>query len=76
MVQQNNASHFNAVQYCVTEQLSCIPSGSEPFLDTHYLHKNTRMIQERSRQMGRFDFTGLFCARKRFSESLTTAFFM
>ena len=37
MVQQNNASHFSAAQYCVTEQPSCIPSGSDPFLDTRRL---------------------------------------
>ena len=68
MVRQNNASHFNAVQYCVTEQLSRIPSGSDPFLDT--LNICTRIFQKRSRQMGRFDFTCLFCTREIFSESI------
>lgn len=76
MVQQNNASHFNAAQYCVTEQLSCIPSGNNPFLDTDYLHKNTRIFQKRSRQMGRFDFTGLFCARMIFSERVWQLLFL
>lgn len=33
-----------------------------------YLHKNMRIIQKRSRQMGRFDFTGLFYAREISSE--------
>lgn len=65
MVRQNNASHFNAVQYCVTEQLSRIPSGSDPFLDS--LNICTRIFQKRSRQMGRFDFTCLFCATEIFS---------
>lgn len=38
------------------------------FRHTDYLHKNTRIFQKRSRQMGRFDFTGLFCAGTIFSE--------
>lgn len=60
MVQQNNASHFDAVQYCVTEQLSCIPSGSDPFLDTHTIC--TRIREFFKRDLHKWaDLTSLVC---------------
>lgn len=42
------------------------------FRHAEYLQTNTRILQRR--QMGLFDFSGLFCAREIFCESLTSVF--
>lgn len=42
------------------------------FRHAEYLQTNTRILQRR--QMGLFDFSGLFCAREIFCESLTIVF--
>lgn len=64
MAWRNNASHFSAVQYCVTEQLSRIPSGSDPFLDTETIC--TRIWEYFRRDPNKWaDLTWaeMFCAR-------------
>lgn len=69
MVQQNNASHLNAVQYSVTEPLPCMLSGTVPFLGTEgYLHKNTRILRSQRNPDKWADLTSLVCfVLKRYS---------